>query len=679
MKYIQKLIRNLEHQSKKHEDETYNYRVPNLWNTCYEKGVKTYDGDLIVNPYSFYYENIKKIVADARRLNYLKPLSVIHGQRKNDQDWIHRAFAYSAMIRTSASYDHDHDGYITQKDLYGFKETGTFMKFIVLLPYLKEIGIDTLYLLPFFAGSDFDKKGDFSSCYAVSDFFSIDPTLKDPLLDEMDVEAECKAFMEACHLMGMRVTIDIIPRTNAIRSALLKEHPDWFYWISLERKNEYKPPEYAQLPAISVATKEVNEIVYQSLQTYDFLSLFTFDPRTIDATKYAQVVAKSESENKDLLSLIEEQFGITVACAFSDQANDPQPVWSDVTYLRMYIDHPCQGQHYVSKNHPPYILFDVAKCSLNPGQLPNEELWEMISDIIPYYQQNYGIDGVRIDMGHALPIDLVTRIIAKAKDIDPTCAIIAEELDTNNDRISVEKGYSMILGNGFSEECRIYEHRLNRFYYHARTMACPLFASAETHDTPRIAAREGEKKLARMLTILNLFMPNGVAFLNSGQEFYEVQPMNLGLDATNEERYRLGKKDYRYGKLALFDAFAFTYEKTDLLALLKKATVNRQQYIEAIVDVRQNAPAWFDHPYDLGIGSFFFKQKKILLAVANANIYEEATYHVQWSNIEDQLRFKPKSLKLLLSTEDEELKCELKENCIEIVLQPCEIKLIECS
>ena len=63
------------------------------------------------------------------------------------------------------------------------------------------------------------------------------------------------------------------------------------------------------------------------------------------------------------------------------------------------------------------------------GKKPNMELWETLSDIIPYYQNNFGIDGARIDMGHALPEKLIKMIISKAHAIDPDFSFIAEELN----------------------------------------------------------------------------------------------------------------------------------------------------------------------------------------------------------------------------------------------------------
>ena len=58
-----------------------------------------------------------------------------------------------------------------------------------------------------------------------------------------------------------------------------------------------------------------------------------------------------------------------------------------------------------------------------------------LSNIIPHYQQQYGIDGARIDMGHALPSELVNRIIANARINDKDFCFIAEELQEENAKV----------------------------------------------------------------------------------------------------------------------------------------------------------------------------------------------------------------------------------------------------
>lgn len=83
-------------------------------------------------------------------------------------------------------------------------------------------------------------------------------------------------------------------------------------------------------------------------------------------------------------------------------------------------------------------------------------------------------------------------------------------------------------------ENRIVEGKLHEFIDYASTLVLPQFACGETHDTPRLAGRVNGINLSNMLTILNFFIPNTMPFINSGQEFYERQPMNLGIDATEK-------------------------------------------------------------------------------------------------------------------------------------------------
>ena len=71
----------------------------------------------------------------------------------------------------------------------------------------------------------------------------LDPSLSDPMIDNtLTLDEQFQALVEAAHTMGMRVMIDIIPRTNATESDLIIDHPDWFYWINSSDLPFYKPP-----------------------------------------------------------------------------------------------------------------------------------------------------------------------------------------------------------------------------------------------------------------------------------------------------------------------------------------------------------------------------------------------------------------------------------------------------
>jgi len=568
MSRLEALAKILEARAQATSGLVFNYTVPDLWN-CFDYGGaelrKTPWGELVVNPYQFYLSVIRDFIQPkaSARSGLGEPLN---GSRELEPgleggDWIRRATVYSMMVRTSTAWDHDRSGSLEDVDLYGLKETGTFVKSLALLSLLHKMGITCVYLLPISKFSLKDKKGELGSPYGVSSFFELDPSLKDPMTGpDFTVEDEFRAFVEACHILGMHVMIDIIPRTNALDSDLILEHPDWFYWIRKEAMATYKPPYVPGLGTQVRPKAEFLPVIYQSEEVRQHLSSFQEDPAAADPGRWAELRARLEAHPEEgVLDAVRAAFGLTVAPAFSDQINDPQPAWTDVTFFRMYLDHPVAAVPFLDRAYAPYILFDVIKSNLFQGKVRNEPLWDLLAGIIPYYQREFGIDGARIDMGHALPKELVERIIHSARTVDPDFCFIAEEMEIERAEASRALGYNMILGDGFIQEPRVQEFKAHKYMYGAQSLPCPVYACGETHDTPRLAAREGGRTLSRLITILNLFVPNGVPFLNSGQEVYELQPMNTGLDCRPNEALLLDPKDPYYGRLALFDRYALHY------------------------------------------------------------------------------------------------------------------------
>ncbi|ADL51086.1 alpha-amylase family glycosyl hydrolase [Clostridium cellulovorans] len=623
--------------------EGISYAVPDLWN-CFDYSSKESncreDGVLFVNPYDFYSECIEKYILKSRKssIDYSKSLSknvatvngsvgVIGG------DWIKSSIIYSMQIRTSTSWDHDLDGYLSDYSANGFKETGTFVKSIALLPLLKKMGITALYLLPISQHSYKYKKGELGSPYAVKDFFALDEELKDPMTgDEMTVEDEFSAFIEGCHILDIRVMIDIIPRTCSRDNNLILTHPYWFYWINLEEVSEYGPPRVESIGQNVKPSEELLPLMYQSENVKSLLKKFTVSPDKYDAVKWREIQTMcAVNPRLNVLDLIEEYMGITTAPAFSDCINDPQAPWEDVTYLRLYLDTPTASKRYMKDiNQPPYILNDTIKCNLFQGNEPNEALWSVLADIIPYYQRNFGIDGARIDMGHALPQDLVEMIMRMPRAIDKDFSFIAEELVDLGAAAAKKMGYNMIIGDGFYKEPRWQEHKIHGFIYDSRNLVCPVFAAGEIADSSRLAARYGGKNLVKCATMLNHFMPNGIPFINSGLELYETQPMNTGLDATSEERYRLDINDKYYGKLAFFDKYQLHWNNKDrweMPGILSNISKIREEYKDTFTNLDNFFPVscgdWSSPAIALGWiinGKRRCQRDNLILVLANADM-----------------------------------------------------------
>jgi glycosidase len=612
-----------------------NYAIPDLWNAWDYQGPevrKIPSQELLVNPYRFYSEVIYSYILPNKEkdTDYNQSLSkakkLLIKENQIGGDWVRRSVLYSTMIRTSSAWDHDRSFSLDLSNFNGMKETGTFVKTLALLPLLRKMGVDTLYLLPISRFSLKDKKGELGSPYGVANFFDLDPNLKDNMTgNEMTVEEEFQALVEACHLLDMRVVIDIIPRTNAVESDLIKDHPDWFYWVKASEFSEYRVPYVDGVSNTVSPLPEYMEKVYDAKDVKRHIKMFQKNPKDQDPELFKKLVEKGGN----LVELIEKEFDLKVAPAFSDHINDVQPPWTDVTFFRMFLDHPKDNLKYLdNKDAKPYILFDTIKANLFPGNQPNTELWETLTNIIPYYQKSYGIDGARIDMGHALPIELLKNIINKAREVDNDFAFIAEELNPDNSQKAKDSGYNIIIGNGFWMQPRIWEKKLHKFVYGAKDLAIPQFACSETHDTARIAGRDGGRNLARMTTTLNMLLPNLVPFINSGQEVYETQPMNTGVDCGPQDKFKLPQDDLFYGKLALFDKYAIHYlnhnhwELPDHLDGIKNI---RNEWIDQITDINYYQPIYFNEFDTPAIGVSYFNQEtgKCLLVVANSNVYND--------------------------------------------------------
>ncbi|KRQ87878.1 Alpha-1,4-glucan:maltose-1-phosphate maltosyltransferase [Caloramator mitchellensis] len=575
--------------------EDMDYKVPSIWDsfgyTGDEKKVND-DGTITVNPYKFYYQCIEKIILPKLKegVDYSRPLSKIKKERHEKGyrggDWLKKSNVYGMQIRTSSAWDHDADGKLELTNKFGLKDTGTFIKTLVLLPLIKKMGFDAIYMLPITKNSMRYSKGEMGSPYAIKNFFEIDPNLKDNLLEDTTVEDEFKAFNEACHAFGIRTMIDIIPRTSARDSDLILEHPDWFYWIKLCDIDKYHPPTVEGFKPFTKADDDNVEAIYNDKEVKEHLKLFVPSPDKINPEKWQSIQKRcKEDKSLDFFDLIEKEFGITTAPAFSDCINDPQPPWSDVTYLRLYLDNPVKSAKFVDEKQPPYILFDIIRGNVFQGKIKNIELWNKIADIIPHYQRNFGIDGARIDMGHALPYELEQMLIGKPREFDEDFGFIAEELNNKADKKALKSGYNMIIGEYWWAEPRIKEGHFKKMIYDVSKLKLPVFATAETPDTPRAASREGGKDFSKFAAVINNFLPNTVPFITSGMEIFEVQPMNLGLDPQPNGRFMLPENDPLYGKLAFFDKYALHWNdaiSNNMIELIEKISKIRRKYLKQL-------------------------------------------------------------------------------------------------
>ena len=556
--------------------------IPEAWNCfAYQRGVVDQDrpGELLVDAYDFY---------ETCLAEYFLPLSKeIHshtgrvtGENLCLSRELYKNVIYSMFPRTFTAWNHGIDGKVYP---------GTFLKALGLLPYLKGLGVNLVYLLPVFEVSSKYKKGEFGGPYAIKNLYRLDQTLHDDLLGEQTtelLEAEFGAFIEGCHLLDIKVLVDFVFRTVSRDNDLLLEHPDWFYWIRLKDNNTFSPPLVEKAKKLTTLEDKTLKLLYTCKGIGDYLRKFTYSPKVMDPEKWERVLAEQRRSGENILDLIEREFGLTTVPGFSDVLNDPQPPWVDVTYLRFYHDIHEKVRSYLPKEQPPYVLQDVACLNLYQGNEPNEQLWDYVVGVIPYYQEKFGIDGARIDMGHALPPALNKAIISRVKEKKPDFILWSEEFSAERSQTALEDGFHFITGDLWHVFKDIEQPRFcRRLFSTVLGSALPVTGALETADTPRAALVYRDHKKIEFLVMLNSFIPNSVPFINNGLELLEVQPMNLGLDNTEAGRFVLEPEDPMYGKLAFFDNYRLHWlsnERGWMEELLKKALHLRCNFADLI-------------------------------------------------------------------------------------------------
>lgn len=103
---------------------------------------------------------------------------------------------------------------------------GGFSGLAAALPELRDLGIDTLCLLPIWAFANHRQRlwdGNWQSSgnlFAIRDFEQIDPTLGTP--------ADLRALVATAHQLDIRVLIDLPLEGCAADSPLVELHPEWF-------------------------------------------------------------------------------------------------------------------------------------------------------------------------------------------------------------------------------------------------------------------------------------------------------------------------------------------------------------------------------------------------------------------------------------------------------------------
>lgn len=447
---------------------------------------------------------------------------------------------YSMSIRHTTAFDHDGDGSLAPIiNNQGWRETGTFIKGIMMLPYLQTMGIRTIHLLPISSIGTYNKKGDEGSVFATSNHADLDSRLSEPMF-KLSLEKQCAAFMEAVARLGMNVICEFPLRTVSIDSPLAIEHPDWFYWIKAESDNkQFKPPTFSDedLAKIDNAMQS-GDRDNLPVPSEEYRNQFCKTPTKVWKTAAGKIIGS-----------LDDGTLVTLPNAFADYPpNDNQPLWSDITYLKLHT-HP--DYNYIAYN--TVRMYDNA---LTTGKYDNHALVQYLSEIIPSFVKLYKIHGAVIDMSHALPINIRKKILTLARKSRKDFVLIEENFTATEE--SAIAGFDGVVGSSW-----IYARNPEKWKEYIKNDAMietplPELGALGTHNTPRISNYVAPSTHCNMLDEL-WFNPLKTPFILSGDEIGETTPMNTGLGFSDAEL-----SDYQSEELPLFSRTTMSWETADI-------------------------------------------------------------------------------------------------------------------
>jgi len=322
-------------------------------------------------------------------------------------------------------------------------------------------------------------------------------------------------------------------------------------------------------------------------------------------------------------------------------------------------------------NHPDfnYIAYNTIRMYDSALENPdtfNRELWETIASIIPWYQDNYGIDGAMIDMGHALPEQLKKRVVETARRNRPDFAFWDENFDPTPD--VRDEGFDAVFGSlPFVIHDTVFIRGLLN-HLNRTGVALPFFGTGENHNTPRICHRwpgmETGRNRAAFVFALSAVLP-AIPFIHSGMELCEWHPVNLGLNFDDNDRARFPSET-----LPLFSAYSYDWNDANnqqpLNTHISKILSIRNRYAELILCGESGSIIL---PYVSEPDLFAVLRRNgnhALLFIGNSNGEEERTGTIEFS-------FADATLRDLLEQQDH----EVAEHRLTITCRPGQCMLFE--
>ncbi|WP_238885404.1 glycoside hydrolase family 13 protein [Clostridium sp. YIM B02551] len=187
---------------------------------------------------------------------------IAEGDLYKEVSWLQESVVYQIFVDRFFNGNKDNDPKntlkwgtsVTPKSMFGGDIKGIISK----LDYLKDLGVDLIYLTPIFKSSSNHK-------YDVNDYYNIDP--------QFGTLEEGKALVRECHKRGIRIVFDCVFNhsgddffafKDVLKNGEKSKYKDWYfidsYPVDQKKVNYYSFSNHIKsMPKLNTSNKEVKE------------------------------------------------------------------------------------------------------------------------------------------------------------------------------------------------------------------------------------------------------------------------------------------------------------------------------------------------------------------------------------------------------------------------------------
>ncbi len=223
--------------------------------------------------------------------------------RKMFQD--NEAVIYSVNLRTFNADDKNGNGII---DFTDGETSGSFLNAVERLDELKDLGINTLHLLPITPVGKIKALGTAGSLYALADFTSLNPQLIDSN-SELSSKEQFKYLTDECHKRGIKVIVDL-PSCGAYD--LFLNRPDLF--VINDDGSPYVPSDWADVRLFYIPNNE--KLLHTDIFTLHKIFVSSMIAAGVDGIRadvatikpfifWKELINFARNKNKDFMFLAE--------------------------------------------------------------------------------------------------------------------------------------------------------------------------------------------------------------------------------------------------------------------------------------------------------------------------------------------------------------------------------------